>query len=208
MTWARDSLSIYFVSDHRDEPYYELPATDLYLVSISGGEPRKLTSFDMGAGALAVSPDGKRAAFYASTTKPVRSYSQPDLWVMDLSANAQPRNLLSFRWGRWGGRGVTTQRRAAGRQPTDLDADGRRSTACLRKKVERTRRVRCWKRRQTNVTTGDHAITNFRATADIVRIRVADSTPTRIGDLFWLEKAGAAPKQLTGSMMSCSQTEI
>lgn len=36
VTWARDSLSIYFVSDHRDEPYYELPKTDVYLVSISG----------------------------------------------------------------------------------------------------------------------------------------------------------------------------
>ena len=127
VTWARDSLSLYFVSDHRDEPYYELPLTDLYLVSISGGEPRKLTSFDMGAGAFAVSPDGKRVAFYASRTKPVLSYSQPDLWVMDLTANAQPRNLTTgFDWDVGSGvGGDNAAPRGGGGNPPIWSADGR-----------------------------------------------------------------------------------
>jgi Tol biopolymer transport system component len=93
VTWAKDSSTIYFVSDHRDEPYYELGKTDVYLVPVSGGQPTKLTTIDMGTAAFSVSPDGKQVAFYASTTKPVQSYTEPDLWVMDLAPNAQPRSL-------------------------------------------------------------------------------------------------------------------
>ena len=50
----RQSRTIYFVSDHRDEPYYELPARRIiYLDSgVRRASRRKLTSFDMGAGAL------------------------------------------------------------------------------------------------------------------------------------------------------------
>src|SRR5579864_5859313 len=42
-----------------------------------------------------LSPDGRRVAFHASVSQPVRSYSQSDLWVMDLAPNAQPRNLTA-----------------------------------------------------------------------------------------------------------------
>src|SRR5829696_9980897 len=83
--WARDSSRIYFESDYTDEPYYELPRTDIYSIAPTGGEPSKLTSFDMGAGGFTISPDGKRLAFIGSVSQPVRSYSQPDLWVMDLA---------------------------------------------------------------------------------------------------------------------------
>jgi len=200
VTWARDSLSIYFVSDHRDESYYELPTTDLYLVSISGGEPRKLTSFDMGAGAFAVSPDGKRVAFYSSPTKPVLSYSQPDLWVMDLSANAQPRNLTAgFDWDVGSGvGGDNAAPRGGGGNPPIWSADGQTIYAPFAKEGRANiGAFDAGNGRQSNVTTGDHAVMNFRATADRSKFALLISTPTRIGDLFWLEKAGAAPKQLT-----------
>src|SRR5829696_4588364 len=93
--WAKDSSRIYFDADFTEEPYYELPRTDIYSVAVTGGEPAKLTSFDMGAGGYSVSPDGKKIAFIASVSQPVRSYSQPDLWVMDLANNAEPRNLTA-----------------------------------------------------------------------------------------------------------------
>ena len=93
--WAKDSSQIYFDSDQLDEPYYELPDNDIYSVAVTGGAPSKLTSFDMGAGAFTLSPDGKQLAFIGSASQPVRSYSQPDLWVMDMTANAKPRNLTT-----------------------------------------------------------------------------------------------------------------
>jgi len=93
VTWTRDSQKIYFTSDHDDEPYYNLPSTDLYAISASGGQPQKITSFEMGSGGYVFSPDGKQLAFIASASKPVRSYSQPDLFVMDAVSGAKPRNL-------------------------------------------------------------------------------------------------------------------
>ena len=91
LTWAKDSSRIYFTSDHRDEPYYELGMTDIYWIPVSGGQATKLTSIDMGTGAFSISPNGKQIAFYAATNKPVRSYTEPDLWVMDLAPEAQPQ---------------------------------------------------------------------------------------------------------------------
>ena len=40
-----------------------------------------------------------RLAFIASATEPVNSYTQPDLWVIDLVKEAKPRNLTeAFDW--------------------------------------------------------------------------------------------------------------
>jgi Tol biopolymer transport system component len=72
--WAKDSSRLYFVSNHTDEPYYELPSTDVYSVSVNGGEPAKFTTIDMGAGAFTLSPDGKQVAFIGSVREPIRSY--------------------------------------------------------------------------------------------------------------------------------------
>src|SRR5437667_667924 len=78
-----------------DEPYYELPTTDMYSVPSAGGDLQKLATVPMGIGDLALSPDGRRLAFHGAVTQPVRSYSQPDVWVMDVTSNAQPRNLTA-----------------------------------------------------------------------------------------------------------------
>jgi len=49
----------------------------------------------MDAGTLSISPNGKQFAFIASSNKPVRSYTQPDLWVLDIAIGTQPRSLSS-----------------------------------------------------------------------------------------------------------------
>src|SRR5881296_4565876 len=99
--WSRDGSQIYFTSSRIDEPYYELPRTDLYSVAVAGGKPVTITTIDLntqfgpGGGALSLSPDGKQVAFLAATNQPVNSYTEPDLWVLDLSPNAKPRNLTA-----------------------------------------------------------------------------------------------------------------
>ena len=49
-----------------------------------------------GIGNISVSPDGKRIAFVGALRgQPVRSYSQPDLWVTDAAPGSTPKNLTA-----------------------------------------------------------------------------------------------------------------
>ena len=200
VTWAKDSSQIYFDSDHTDEPYYDLPKTDVFSISVAGGSPVKLTSFDMGTGAFSVSPNGKQVAFYASVNKPVQSYTEPDLWVMDLAPDAQPRNLtgnFDFDLGSGVG-GDNTAPRAGGGAPPVWTSDGRSIIALYGKEGKANLGAfDVGTGKETDVTSGNQAVVGFRATRDAAKFALIISTPTRIGDIYWLDRAGAQPKQLT-----------
>ena len=121
--WSKDGSQIYFATLHNDEPYYDTQKSELYSIAATGGEPVKLTTIDMDIGAMALSPDGKQVAFTGSVEQPVNSYTQPDLWVLDLVKDAKPRNLTEkFDWdvgsSVFGDNGAP---RAGGGNPTDLD---------------------------------------------------------------------------------------
>src|SRR5207244_4894936 len=45
--WSNDGAQIFFPSLHVDEPYYELPKTEIYSMAAGGGEPTKLATIDM-----------------------------------------------------------------------------------------------------------------------------------------------------------------
>ena len=83
--WSKDSSTVYFTTTKVDDPSYERPHADVYSVAASGGEPQKIVTIDMEPRELSLSPDGKRLAFCASVNEPVKSFTQPDLWVMDLA---------------------------------------------------------------------------------------------------------------------------
>jgi dipeptidyl aminopeptidase/acylaminoacyl peptidase len=200
VTWARDSSRIYFTSDHRDEPYYELGQTDIYWIPVTGGQPTKLSSFDMGAGAFTVSPDGKKIAFYASTNKPVRSYTEPDLWVMDLTQDAKPQNLsLDYDFDLGGGvGGDNTAPRGGGGFPPVWSADGKSVVALVGKEGKAMLgSFNVATAKETDVTSSNEAIVSFRATPDGSKFALLISTPTKIGDLFWFDKSNGQRKQLT-----------
>src|SRR5207248_7380618 len=124
--WSIDGRTVYFASLHIDEPYYELPKSELYSVAVTGGEPTKLTTIEMCIEGLSLSPDGKQMAFIASATKPVNSYTQPDLWTIELRPNAKPRNLtekFDFDVG-YGVFGDNAPPRGAGRNRPIWSPDG------------------------------------------------------------------------------------
>lgn len=93
--WSRDGSRLYFLTQHLEEPYYELPSTDIYTIPAAGGIAEKLAAISMRIKDLCLSPDGRQFAFHGSITQPIRSYSQPDLWVMNAASNAPPRNLTA-----------------------------------------------------------------------------------------------------------------
>jgi dipeptidyl aminopeptidase/acylaminoacyl peptidase len=197
IVWTHDGSRIYFLTSRIDEPYYETPSTDIYSISslpkTPGGTPEKLATVPMGIGDLALSPDGRRVAFHGSVTQPVRSYSQPDLWIMDLTPNAQPRNLTAdydFDMGSSvfgdnaaprGGNGATLHWSPDGRWLFDIVAKQGRTPLV---------RVDAQTGAVTEITRGDQAVLDFSVTPDARTVVALVSTPVAIGDLFTVSMEG------------------
>src|SRR5205814_7805035 len=215
--WSKDGSQIYFTSSRIDEPYYELPRTDLYSVASAGGKPVKVTTIDLntqfgpGGGALALSPDGRQVAFVAATNQPINSYTEPDLWVLDLSPNAKPRNLTAdFDFDIDGFIiGDSAPPRAGGLNKPIWTADGKGLIEVYSKEGKRNLALFdvpvAWggdpakSSTVQDLTSGNHGVMSFRATPDASKLVYVISTPTRVNDLFVLDQAtpDAAPKQLT-----------
>lgn len=191
--WTSDGARIYFVTSRIDEPYYETPTSDIYSISSTGGVPDKLGTIPMGIGGLALSPDGRRIAFHGSITQPVRSYSQPDLWVMDLAPNAQPRSLTADydydvgdavfgdNAAPRGGNGTTLHWSPDGRALYDVVAKQGRTPII---------RVDAQSGAATEITRGDQAVLDFSVTPDARSMVALISTPVMIGDLFTIGPDG------------------
>ena len=214
--WSKDGSQIYFTSRQLDEPYYELPRIDLYSIAATGGKPTKITTIDLDtqfgpdSGALSLSPDGKQVAFTAATTQPVNSYTQPDLWVLDLLPNAKPRNLTaSFDFDVPGFViADSAPPRAGGRNKPIWTPDGRGLIAVYTKEGKANLAVfdtpvaadaDAGTAGVHDLTSGNQGVMSFRALPDTSKLIYVVSTPTRINDLFVLDRTtpGAMPTQLT-----------
>ena len=198
--WSKDGKTMYFASLRVDEPYYQLPRTELYSVAATGGEPVKINTFEMNAGTFSLSPDGKQIAFVASTTEPVNSYTQPDLWVADLMPNAKPRNLtagLDFDIGR-GLTGDNAPPRAGGPGGPIWTADGRGILDVVGKEGRNNvTRFDATTGAPTEITRGNQGVLRFRASADRSKIAYTLSTPTMVNELFVADASGNQPRQIT-----------
>jgi len=194
MVWSRDGSRIYFLTERVDEPYYELASTDIYSVAVAGGGPEKLTTIPMSIYGLVLSPDGHKFAFHGATEEPIRSYSQPDLWLMDVSPGAKPQNLTAnydFDIGSSvfgdnapprGGRGNAIHWSPDSRWVYDIsEKQGR--TPIVRVGTE-TGAV-------TEFTHGDQAVLDFSASSDGTTVVALISSPVMIGDLFSIGANGS-----------------
>ena len=199
--WSPDSSKIYYTTTQVDDPSYEQPHADVYSVAAAGGAPAKIATIPMAPREMSLSPDGKRVAFCASINEPVQSYTEPDLWVMDLTGDAKPRNLTTnydydVCSGVGGDQGTP---RAGGPDHVVWSADGNSlivSTA--REGKANLIAVEAASGKITELTNGNQAVERFRATNDAKTLVLLISTPTNIGDLFVLSHGSMAPpRQLT-----------
>src|SRR6266404_5775341 len=200
VVWSNDAARIYFTSLRVDEPYYELPRTELYSVPASGGAPAKLNSIDMEMNNLSLSPDGKQIAFIAAVAQPIDSYTQPDLWIVDLAPNGKPRNLTAnfdFDVGD-GVFGDNAPPRAGGANIPLWASDGRSLLeTCGKEGKTILASFDVESGAENDLTHGNQAVLRFRAPADRSKIVYTVSTPTRINDLFVLDGNRGEPRQLT-----------
>jgi dipeptidyl aminopeptidase/acylaminoacyl peptidase len=198
--WSNDSRQIYYTSEQVEDPSYELPHTDFWSVNAAGGTPQRFLSINMAIRDLSLSPDGKRLAFCASVNEPVRSYTEPNLWVMDFAEGAKPKNLTAdydydVCSGVGGDQGTP---RAAGGNHVAWTPDG----AALTEIVGREGRANLVQfdvasGKRTELTRGNQAVERFEALPDGSKFVVLVSTPTMIGDLFLLDRPAAPLKRLT-----------
>lgn len=193
VVWGRDSSRIYFLTNRVDEPYHELPSTDIYSAPFAGGNSEKLATVPMYIGDLALSPDNRKLAFHGSVAKPIRSYSQPDLWVMDVAPDAKPINLTAdydYDMGSSvfgdnaaprGGRGPRLYWSADGRWLFDtVEKQGRTPIV----------RVDAQTGAVTEFTRGDQAVLGFSVNPDANAMVALVSTPVMIGDLVSVASDG------------------
>src|SRR5947207_15795438 len=195
VVWSKDGAQIYFVSLHVDEPHYEQPKSELYSISGNGGNATKLNVIDMDLGSLSLSPDGKQLAFIASVTQPVNSYTQPDLWIVDLTPNAKPRNLtekFDFDIGD-GPFGDNAPPRAGGRSVPIWTPDGRSLLEIYGKEGKAILgSFDSTSGAASDLVNGNQAVSRIRATNDGSKIVYVVSTATRVGDLFVLDRPASA----------------
>jgi len=197
ITWSKDGSKIYFTSERTLEPYYEPPHSDLYVVAASGGEATKLVSMDGAIRGISLSPDGTRMAFVSAINTgdapdgkvKQRSYSQPDLFVTELTPGAVPKNLtVAYDYDIGGGVGgdqAPPRGGGPGGSRAYWSADSRSIVVATGEEgKENLRRIDAASGKVEALTEGNHSIYSYSPTPDGSKLALLISTPTNIGDLF------------------------
>jgi dipeptidyl aminopeptidase/acylaminoacyl peptidase len=198
--WSADGTRLTFVSSRVKEPYYSAPDSDLYMVPATGGEPVKMASIEGTIGDYAVSADGARLAFVGTLAgTPVRSYSQADLWVMDLPAGT-PRNLTAtYDFDIDGGLGGD-QRAPRGAMPSGpvWSRDGRAIYIKVGEHGDANlKRVDAATGTVGAVTTGHRDVMGYTADGRGQSFAAVLSTQTVLGDLHVVDAATGNTRRLT-----------
>lgn len=166
--WSPDSSQLYFISDRAREAYYQPADGDIYAVSANGGPIRRVVDIDGPIfGAFALSPDGRQIACVGFVNgKPEYSYTQPDLFVADLSSGAAPRNLTAdYDFDIGDGIGGSARSRATSSYRPVWSADGRSIViASAERGRANLKRFDAASGQTSDVTTGDHEIAEYTAT--------------------------------------------
>ncbi len=201
LNWSPDGSRIFFVARRVAEPYYESAHTDLYSVAAGGSDERKLLSFDGGMRDYTFSNDGKRIAFGgALAAKPVQSYTQPDLFVMNNEPGAAPKNLTAdYDFDIGGGIGGD-QRAPRGGSPSGMvwSKDDRTIYVNVAEHgAANLKRIDAATGKVEALTNGNQEVVSYSATPDATKMALVISTSTNIGDLFLLDTAAGKLTQLT-----------
>jgi dipeptidyl aminopeptidase/acylaminoacyl peptidase len=201
LSWSPDGSRIYFVGRRVAEPYYESARTDLYSVALDGSDERKLLTFEGGMRDYTFSNDGKRLAFGGSlSNKPVQSYTQPDLFVVNAEPGAAPKNLTaSYDFDIGGGIGGDQRApRGGGGGGVVWSRDDRWLYVNVAEHgAANLKRIDAASGKVEPLTTGAHEVQSYTMTKDASKMALLVASSTNIGDIFSLDTASGKLTQLT-----------
>ncbi len=202
--WSPDSRQIYFTAQTAREPEYGPPRVVLVEADVATGHVRDIASIDGTITRPAVSPDGTRIAFIGILNgKPLRSYNQPDLFVLE-RASGEVTNLTET-YDYDVGAGLSGDQRAPRGSSSTAPVWTADAAAVLAVSTAegRTNLLRFDARTGgvTTVTDGAQEVQGFTASRD-GRLALVASTAMNIGDIFVLEasegsRAQQGPRRVT-----------
>lgn len=91
--WSPDSSAIAFVTDQREQRDLD-PRSSIWVVDISGGEPREVAALAGAADHPHWSPDSRRLAFLACDIDDAPEYEPSDVWLVERDGGALRRVKL------------------------------------------------------------------------------------------------------------------
>jgi dipeptidyl aminopeptidase/acylaminoacyl peptidase len=197
--WSADGRRVYFVAQPAVEPDFGPPRMLVMEGDADSGEVRQLAVVDGSVSRLSPSPDDSRLAFVGSLTGArVRSYDQPDLFVLDRATLAL-RNLTET-YDYDVGAGLSGDQRAPrGSSATRplWTVDGR---ALLTVVAVDGRAPLAHVDSQTGAVTlladGAHEVQGVTAARD-GRLALLRSSQTTLTDIYIADAPQATPRQLT-----------
>jgi dipeptidyl aminopeptidase/acylaminoacyl peptidase len=199
-----DGSKLIFHTNQVAEPYYELPSSEIMSVPVTGGTPAELAKVKLGGllggiGGMPLAPDGRRVAFVGAEQEPVRSYAQPDLWVLELHSGAVPHNLTaSYDYDVNSGVGGDNRApRASGQVEPVWSKDGSHILEVVAKAGRAILvSIDASSGKVQELSRGNQAVEDFSTSADGKIVVANISTPTMIGELFRMNSDGTQ-QQLT-----------
>jgi dipeptidyl aminopeptidase/acylaminoacyl peptidase len=199
LEWSRDGTRIIFVSDRVDEPYYANPDADVYAVPASGGEITKIADIDGPMRGVVPSPDGQDLAFSGWINPAHRqSYTPSALFVFRHGAAVQITHGGDADVGSALTGDQHPPRGGSGSSPLIWGADGHSVVSAMTARG-RSNLIRfdLSSSRIDSLTTGDHDVVAYTASADGQRFALTISDGMHVGDLFTLDAGSRTLTQLT-----------
>jgi dipeptidyl aminopeptidase/acylaminoacyl peptidase len=197
--WAADGSRLFFTAQTVAEPEYVAPRTVLMEVDPAGGPAREIAAVEGAITRPSPSPDGTRVAFIAALSqRSVRSYDQPDLFVLD-RATGRLANLTEGYDGDIGAGLAGDQRAPRGSSSTrpvwTVDGTGLLTIATVEGRAPLIR-VDARTGAVTPIADGDHEVQGVTASRD-GRLALLVSSPAIVADLFTASGAPGVMARVT-----------
>ena len=195
--WSPDGTQLAFTSNRTADRDFN-NHTDLWVVSVVAGEPRKLTQTSGPSSLPSWSPDGSQIAYLGHVNpEPYGRYANAAVWTVAADGSGAPRNLTADFDRSFAGDVAGDLRSGLVAQPPIWSPDGASLYAtAIERGTEHLYRLDLAGGAPTRIIGGERGVMNARLSGD-GRIVFTAATVTNPGDLYSCALDGSDERRLT-----------